>query len=262
MSLHTILCVDDEPNVLKALRRLLRRDAYEVVTCESGKQAMEALDQCAPEVIISDQRMPEMTGTEFFAQVKDRHPDSIRVVLSGYADAASILESINRGHIFRFLTKPWNDDELRDAVRQCVRQYEIGLENRRLMAHIAEQNAKLLSLNEKLEDVISMRTRSLQFAQDVLYRLPTPVVGVDAHGTIVLVNDAAALGETPLADAMIGQSMRDALPSPISAAVDRCFAGTRELTSVPFSEQFPGKVATVRRLVTDQELRGCLVAIV
>lgn len=262
MTKSTILCVDDEPNVLKALRRLLRGGPYDVITCESGAEALEILNHCSPEVIISDQRMPGMTGTEFLAQVKDRHPESVRVVLSGYADAASILESINRGHIFRFLTKPWQDDDLREAIRQCVHQYDISLENRRLMEQIAEQNVELLVLNERLEEVVSLRTRSLRFAQDVLYRLPSPVVGVDATGTVVLVNDAASLGESIFSQAHVGLSAQQSLPPQIALAVNQCLSGSQDFTCIPVSEHHSNHQATVRRLTAENELRGCLVTIV
>lgn len=261
MVCSTVLCVDDEPNVLKSLKRLLRRDDYEVVTCGSGAEAISVLTECTPEVIVSDQRMPGMTGTEFLAQAKEIHPDSVRVVLSGYADASSILESINRGHIFRFLTKPWDDEQLRSAIRQCVHQYEISLENRRLLARVAEQNCELMQLNEKLEEVIALRTRSLQFAQDVLYRLPMPVVGIDTSGTIAVINDAAAFSDTPLSKAMIGMPIREVLPKSLLHAVEVCLAGTKELTCLPVSEHLPGRCATVRRLTSDNELRGCLIAI-
>lgn len=116
---RTLLLLDDEPNILRALSRLLRRDGYRIFTANSAHEAFAILASNEVQVIISDQRMPEMCGTEFLAQVKDLYPDTIRIVLSGYTDLKSVTDAINQGAIYRFLTKPWNDDELRENVRKA-----------------------------------------------------------------------------------------------------------------------------------------------
>lgn len=116
---RTILLVDDEPNVLSALRRLLARDGYRILTADSGTRALELLATHPVKVIISDQRMPHMTGTDFLRRVKDLHPDTVRIVLSGYADQESVTRAINEGAIYRFLQKPWDDDRLREHVRDA-----------------------------------------------------------------------------------------------------------------------------------------------
>jgi diguanylate cyclase (GGDEF)-like protein len=119
----TLLLVDDETNILSALKRLLRRDGYEILAAGSAKEGFELLATHEVQVILSDQRMPEMNGTEFLARVRELYPDTIRIVLSGYTDLNSITESINRGSIYRFLTKPWDDDMLRQHVREAFRHY-------------------------------------------------------------------------------------------------------------------------------------------
>lgn len=116
---HTLLLVDDEQSICKALTRLLRRDGYRILTANSGSQALELLAQYPVQVIVSDQRMPGMSGTELLDTVKTLYPDTIRVILSGYTDLNVITDSVNRGAVFRFLTKPWNDDELRAQIRDA-----------------------------------------------------------------------------------------------------------------------------------------------
>ncbi|MGP9801273.1 EAL domain-containing protein [Rheinheimera sp. NSM] len=121
---QTILLVDDEENILSALKRVLRRDNYRVLTCTGAKQAFDILALNQVQVILSDQRMPGVSGTEFFSQVKDMYPDTIRIVLSGYTDLRSVTEAINKGAIYKFMTKPWQDDELRSEIKQAFAQYQ------------------------------------------------------------------------------------------------------------------------------------------
>jgi diguanylate cyclase (GGDEF)-like protein/PAS domain S-box-containing protein len=121
---RTLLLLDDEPNVLASLRRLLRRDGYRILTAGSASEAFELLAVNTVQVILSDQRMPEMSGSEFLSRVKVLYPDTIRLVLSGYTELNSITEAINQGAIYKFLTKPWDDDMLREHVRDAFVFYE------------------------------------------------------------------------------------------------------------------------------------------
>lgn len=121
---RTLLLLDDEENVLRSLVRLFRRDGYKVLTASSTREAFDLLASNTVQVIVSDQRMPDMSGTEFLAKVRDLYPDTVRMVLSGYTDLATITEAINRGSIYRFLTKPWNDDELRSHIEAAFRSHE------------------------------------------------------------------------------------------------------------------------------------------
>lgn len=121
---RTLLLLDDESNVLRSLVRLFRRDGYRLLTAGSVREAFDLLANNAVQVILSDQRMPDMNGTEFLERVRDLYPDTMRMVLSGYTDLATITDAINRGAIYRFLTKPWNDDELREHIRDAFRAHE------------------------------------------------------------------------------------------------------------------------------------------
>ena len=162
-STHSILFVDDEKNILKSLQRLFFDEDYTVLTANSGKEALDLLAAGAkPTVIISDQRMPEMGGVEFLARAREMLPQSIRMVLTGYADINTAVDSINLGGVYRYILKPWNDDELKMVVRQAVTQFELVEQNRRLTLELAEKNRELMELNNSLELKVEERTRELQ----------------------------------------------------------------------------------------------------
>jgi len=116
---ETILLVDDEPNILRALSRVLRKDGYRILLAESADEAFTLLALNDVQLIISDQRMPKITGTEFLSRVKTIYPHTIRIVLSGYTDLKSVTDAVNQGSIYRFLTKPWDDDVLREEIRRA-----------------------------------------------------------------------------------------------------------------------------------------------
>jgi diguanylate cyclase (GGDEF)-like protein/PAS domain S-box-containing protein len=118
-----LLLLDDDENILRALVRVLRRDGYRIYTATTAAKAFDLLGRHAIQVIISDERMPDVRGTVFLSQVKDMYPETIRIVLSGYADLTSVTEAINCGAIYKFLTKPWDDDDLRAQIRAAFRAH-------------------------------------------------------------------------------------------------------------------------------------------
>ncbi|MBS1161576.1 MAG: response regulator receiver modulated diguanylate cyclase/phosphodiesterase with sensor(s) [Proteobacteria bacterium] len=120
-AMQTLLLVDDEPNILNSLSRLLRREGYTILTASSPLEAFELLAKNAVQVVISDQRMPDMSGTEFLSKVRQLYPDTVRLVLTGYTDLDSVTGAINHGAIYKFLTKPWDDDQLREQIREAFR---------------------------------------------------------------------------------------------------------------------------------------------
>ncbi|OEY66577.1 EAL domain-containing protein [Marinobacter sp. X15-166B] len=122
----TLLLLDDEENILRALNRVLRRDGYRILSTTSVQEAFNLLAENEVQVILSDQRMAEMSGTEFFRQVKELYPNTVRIVLSGYTDLRSVTEAINQGAIYRFVTKPWDDRQIREHIQQAFR-YREGL---------------------------------------------------------------------------------------------------------------------------------------
>jgi putative nucleotidyltransferase with HDIG domain len=158
---HTVLFVDDEANILKALQRLLRNEPCRVLTAARGSEALEVLERERPQVVVSDQRMPEVSGVDLLQAVRQRHPDVIRILLTGYTEMTVAVEAINRGEIFRLVTKPWNDEELRATLRQAFDTFDLKSEIRRLNHVTREQNLKLQDLNRGLEEQVRERTKQL-----------------------------------------------------------------------------------------------------
>jgi len=117
--LPALLVVDDEPNILSALRRLLRRENYRVLTASSGAEALEILAKEPVRVIVSDQRMPEMSGIELLSRVKGLYPDTVRIILSGYSELRTVTDAINEGAVWKYLTKPWDDESIKEEIRHA-----------------------------------------------------------------------------------------------------------------------------------------------
>ncbi len=168
---RTLLLVDDEENITSAMLRLLRVDGYKILCANSGRAGLELLTQHEVGVIVSDQRMPEMTGVEFFIQVKALYPKTIRMMLSGYADLDAVTDAINRGSVYKFLNKPWDDASLSASVQEAFRRYELVQEDERLALGIqiakeelARLNLELTVLMEKKNSQIESLTAAVTYA--------------------------------------------------------------------------------------------------
>ena len=158
---HTVLFVDDEVNILKAIQRLLRNERMNVLTAARPTEALELLDRTDAQLVVSDQRMPEMSGVDLLSSVRERHPDIVRMMLTGYTEMNIAVEAINRGEIYRLITKPWNDDELKATLRQAFDHFDLKREIKRLNQVTREQNFKLQDMNKNLEGKVRDRTRQL-----------------------------------------------------------------------------------------------------
>jgi response regulator RpfG family c-di-GMP phosphodiesterase len=163
-----LLFVDDEPNVLKALRRLFHSENYVIYLATGGAEGLEILRQHTVDLIISDMRMPEMSGAEFLAHALEQCPETVRILLTGYADLQSTIDAVNKGRIFSYCNKPWNDDELKLLVRNALEQKCLREERDRLSAVISQQNEQLKALNEHLEERVEQRTAQLDQANSSL----------------------------------------------------------------------------------------------
>ncbi len=131
----SLLLVDDEPEILFSLKGLLRRE-FELHTAESGSEALEILRQYPVQVIMTDQRMPEMTGVELMGRGRTEYPDAIRIIFTGYADIKAVIDAVNHGGLFRYITKPWDPDELIDLLREATAEYDAVVQRRRLLANV------------------------------------------------------------------------------------------------------------------------------
>lgn len=197
MESSTILLVDDEKNVLKSLKRLFIDSDYKIVTAESGEEGLKRLEEDSIQLVISDYRMPGMNGVEFLRKVKEKYQNTIRIILSGYADVAAVVEAINDGQIYKFLAKPWNEQELLTAIMRALEQYELQIENAKLTEELKKRNAELEELAKSLEDKVEKRTRDLELknralsiSQNILNLLPVGVIGIDKEHTIVYINQS------------------------------------------------------------------------
>lgn len=159
-----VLIVDDEPNVLTAMRRVLKGEPIELETAGSAAHALTMMESQDFDVLVSDARMPGMNGTELLAEVHKKWPRCIRILLTGYPDVDSLISSINRGQLYRFIQKPWNDDEVRSIIRQAGRYAFAERERLRLTKLIQARNRKLREMNQQLEDSVKKRTNALRRA--------------------------------------------------------------------------------------------------
>lgn len=161
-----LLCVDDEPNILSSLRRLFRQHGYQISVANSGAEGLQALEAQPFDLVISDMRMPEMDGAQFLEQVRKRWPDTVRILLTGYADIGSTIDAINKGQIYRYVSKPWDDNDITLTVRQALERQSLEREKARLEALTAKQNDELKDLNANLELKVMERTLELRKAHE------------------------------------------------------------------------------------------------
>lgn len=177
-SKHSILLVDDESEILFSLQGLLRRE-FTLHTAESGQEALEILRQHPVHVIMTDQRMPQMTGVELMGRVKTEFPDAIRIIFTGYADIKAVVDAINNGGLYRYITKPWDPDELVELLHESAAEYDAMVERRQLLtdvrSHVEEGRTLVNQMSEQAADVDSARVNQhIDNAAQLLERLQQP----------------------------------------------------------------------------------------
>ncbi|MGD9158626.1 MAG: response regulator [Desulfobacteraceae bacterium] len=272
-SKYTILVIDDEEFILKSLKRLLRMDGYNILTALSGDEGFEILKENDVQLIISDQRMSGMSGTDFFEKVKDDFPDVIRTILSGYTDVDSITESINKGHIFKFFLKPWNDNNLRLEIKHCIDQYELIKKNKELDEILIKKNKELetinkelKSINDKLESIVKKRTKdleiqnqALELSRAIFEDMPLASLGISSDGMIVMCNKKALAITHDNAGFEVGRNISEYIPDNAKQMVDNAINNedteaieqcsimgkNYKILIKPLSGQFKGKGATI-----------------
>jgi response regulator RpfG family c-di-GMP phosphodiesterase len=265
--------VDDEENILHSIKRLLRKEGYRLLAALSGIEGLKILEENNVHLVLSDQRMPQMSGTEFLAEVKEKYPDVIRIILTGYTQVDSITESINKGNIYKFLLKPWNDQNLKLEISKALDQYDLIQANKMLHEKVLEQNEELKSINENLEMLIQERTKKLEIQNQalelshvILEDLPVPLIGVSAEGMIVLINrQAQSLSKSDksielgrrLSDYFskdMEEKMDEAMRSNTSLALKgyRLSGTSYDIDLIPLSGKFSGKgvVLSLRKVIS------------
>lgn len=166
---YKILLLDDEVEILNSLKRLFRKD-YVVDTFVNGELALEALEENEYAIVISDMKMPNMDGATFLSKAKEISPDSIRILLSGYADIDSTVKAINEGDIFNYVCKPWNNDNLKALLKNAIGRYTLKAQNTELSGKLVAVNTELKEANAKLEEKVAARTKELNHKAAMLKR--------------------------------------------------------------------------------------------
>lgn len=156
----TLIVIDDEPEVLRSIHDLLRMN-FRVLTFERGADALKALEKTDAPVVMSDQRMPELSGVELLRRVKSLRPDTTRLLFTGYADIRAVIDAINEGNVFRYITKPWDPDELVTIIRQAIEHHDMIVEQRRLMTELTRSNAELTEANRLKQAFIEVASHEL-----------------------------------------------------------------------------------------------------
>jgi signal transduction histidine kinase len=174
---HTLLVVDDEVDVLESLRHLFHR-SYRVLTASSGDVALDLLKKNDVHLILSDQRMPGMSGDVFLSQARRLQPDAIRMLFTGYADIQAVINAVNEGNIFRYILKPWDAGELEGVIRQAADQFDLLAERKRLIAELQAANAQLKRANEELEEAGQLKSAFIEVASHEFNTPITLVLGL------------------------------------------------------------------------------------
>jgi len=208
----TLLVIDDEGQTVKAVRHLLRRE-YTVLGATSAKEGLTLLAQNDVAVALCDQRMPEMDGTAFFSRARESHPGTVRILMTAYADMGELVRTVNQGHIFGYVTKPWQPEELEHIVGTAVAHWQLLNKNREVTQALATQNAELARVNQELT----------AFSHVVAHDLKEPLRTISAY--------------VQLLEKDFGDQMGDA-PQRYLGAIDRCAVHLHQLISdlLAFSE--------------------------
>ncbi|NOR68348.1 MAG: response regulator [Methylomarinum sp.] len=232
-AVYRILLVDDEANILSSLRRVFRRENYQVEVAMNGEEALQLLAQNEFQLIISDFKMPHMNGAELLKEVKSRHPKIIRIMLTGFADTDAVMGAINEGAVYKFILKPWNDDDLRVTVALALEQYDLLQKNRQLQHENQHQHKQLKKLsklsntdNEQLAIMLNKKqlinNGQLQEIFKIKQNSNTPVVKiivdkqwVDEKVIRKILRQEFFVEEVSLAEFQIKQEILDLLPRSI-----------------------------------------------
>jgi response regulator RpfG family c-di-GMP phosphodiesterase len=266
MSEHTVLCVDDEPEILHALQRELRNVADRVFTATSGQEGLQLLAEHPIAVVVSDMRMPDMDGATFLHHVLEFAPNTFRIVLTGHADIQAAIAAINEGEIHRYLPKPWNAVELAHIIGQGFERCDLIRENMALTDSLSERNQQLSELNETLEQRVAERTQQLlhserlsmvgRLAAGVVHEVMTPLT--IAVGWVETVSQAdnitagqrealATVSEQILRAASIMENMQDFSRQKECHRYQRAHRPRAEVDGPPHAQKSHRNLARVHR---------------
>lgn len=174
---HCLLVVDDEADLVQSVKDLLRFD-YKVIGTTRATEGLRIMDKEDVHIVMTDQRMPEMTGVEFLKCLRDNHPDAVRLLFTAYADIEAVTDAINQGNVYRYISKPWEPQELKGILRQAVEKYDLQAERKRLLIEIQEKNRQLEAANAELRQANDLKRAFIRVASHELRTPLTIVLGI------------------------------------------------------------------------------------
>src|SRR5262245_29769088 len=173
----TLLVVDDEPDLVQSVQDLLRFD-YRVLGVTRASEGLRVMEKERVHIVMSDQRMPEMTGVEMLRRVKEMHPDTIRLLFTAYADISAVIDAFNEGNVYRYIAKPWEVEELKAVLKQAFEFYQLQEERRKLVNEVQAKNMLLLSANTELRRANEMKKGFIKVASHELRTPLTILIGL------------------------------------------------------------------------------------
>jgi signal transduction histidine kinase len=174
---HCLLVVDDEPDLVQSVKDLLRFD-YKVLVATRAVEGLKIMEREKVHIVMSDQRMPEMSGVEFLKNLRDTHPETVRLLFTAYADLNAVTDAINQGNVYRYISKPWEPDELKTVLRQAVDYYDLQEERRRLIQEVQDKNLQLERVNDDLRKANDLKRAFIRVASHELRTPLTIVMGL------------------------------------------------------------------------------------
>lgn len=228
----SVLIIDDESSILSALKRLLLHEPFDILTTVHPFEAMDILSKNPIKVVISDQRMPVVSGVQFLKEVKDSYPEIIRILLTGHADMQAAEAAVNVGQIYRFLTKPWDPEELQRTVRQAIDRYDLASERRQLFEQLDAKNKEFIDANNKLHRLYE---KQKEFTSTVSHELRTPLASIKMAIDIVMSGTPGVMNQDQLSFLGKAKSNVDRLNRLINDILDlsKLEAGKLEMRLVP-----------------------------
>jgi signal transduction histidine kinase len=247
-----LLVVDDEPDLVQSVKDLLRFD-FRVLGATRASEGLKILERETVQVVMSDQRMPEMTGVEFLAALRDRQPDAVRLLFTAYSDLQAVTDAINQGNIYRYITKPFQADELKAVLKQAVDHYNLQAERDRLLKEVQEKNRLLEQANRELREANELKGAFIKVAS---HELRTPL-------TIVcgLAELAAANPQTPPSRSWIEQAhhasqrLRQRVDQIVEFLQTETFGRTMAKRDVDFGDLVVGAGEEVRGFICQRKQR-------
>jgi len=264
---RTLLLVDDEKNVLSSLKRLFRRSGYNILSANSGEEGLELIANNPVGVIVSDQRMPEMTGVEFLSKVKESNPETIRIILSGYTELKSITEAINKGSIYKFLTKPWEDEEILTEVAKAFERYEmkiidrwVGDEIKQVNKYLEKENEALTRNIEKKSEEVKIHKVTLNTAYEVLADMPVGLIIIGSDEIISMTNKLSEKWFSEKNLYLVGNKAESVLPEGILSIYKRVIDIDGSISeNIMFGKDMEMKVSCKK--LNDSACKDCIVFI-